>query len=154
MEEIKLEHITLSLYSESNNVNVKSKYANVILSNQNIEDVTNLIINNFHVVYSHYKSRVAYNSDILIDINVISVFIVLHYLYMYNTWRHTYKGKENIKLGFDNNDFNNPTTLDIIINYYKEKYPNNWIEKCNILLEMSEEELYDYYKKRADFYNK
>lgn len=156
MKEIKIENITLGLLGEGANVRVKSNKENLILSNQNIDSVAELIQYNFDVVVNHYKlmiDREKKEFD-LKDINFISISIVLHYLYMYNSWRVMYKKQENKDLRFNEKDFSNPSTHDIVFNYFKTKYPNDWEEKCAVLLGMELNELNAYYKTRESFYNK
>lgn len=153
MKEIKLENATLNLLEDTNNVRIKSGKDNIVLNNQNIESVATLVRNNFDIVYNYYKSKSTNNTD-LIDINKVSVSIVLHYLYIYNTWKNTYKNKTDLDLRFNKQDLNNPTTLDIIMSFYRKKYAINWIEKCNLLLGMTVEELQNYYEEREKFYNK
>jgi hypothetical protein len=156
MKEIKIENITLGLLGEGANVRVKSNKENLILSNQNIDSVAELIQYNFDVVVNHYKlmiDREKKEFD-LKDINFISISIVLHYLYMYNSWRVMYKKQENKDLRFNEKDFSNPSTHDIVFNYFKTKYSNDWEEKCAVLLGMELNELNAYYKTRESFYNK
>ncbi|QQT24856.1 hypothetical protein [Sphingobacterium spiritivorum] len=156
MKEIKIENITLGLSSEGMNVRVKSNKENLVLSNQNIDNVAELIEHNFNVVSNHYKliiDREKKEFD-LKDINFISISIVLHYLYMYNSWRVMYKKQENKDLRFNENDFSNPSTHDIVFNYFKTKYPNDWEEKCAVLLGIELNKLNTYYKIREIFYNK
>ncbi|WP_293917942.1 MULTISPECIES: hypothetical protein [unclassified Sphingobacterium] len=156
MKEIKIENITLGLSSEGMNVRVKSNKENLVLSNQNIDNVAELIEHNFNIVSNHYKliiDREKKEFD-LKDINFISISIVLHYLYMYNSWRVMYKKQENKDLRFNENDFSNPSTHDIVFNYFKTKYPNDWEEKCAVLLGIELNKLNTYYKIRERFYNK
>lgn len=156
MKEIKIENITLSLLSEGENVKVKSNKENLILCNQSVDIVAELIQYNFHIVVNHYKlmiDREKKEFD-LRDINFISISIVLHYLYMYNSWRVMYRKQENKDLKFNEEDFRNPSTHDIVFNYFKAKYPNDWEEKCAVLLGLELSELKAYYKTRESFYNK
>lgn len=57
-------------------------------------------------------------------------------------------------LTFKAKDFDNPSTHDIIFNYFKTKYPNKWEEKCSILIGMSIDQLRAYNKTREAFYNR
>jgi hypothetical protein len=65
-----------------------------------------------------------------------------------------YAKQENRDLRFIEKDFSNPSTHDIVFNYFKTKYLINWEEKCAVLLGMEVPELKAYYKTREDFYNK
>ena len=157
MEQVRLENIILNLSNENDGVRVKSENENIILSNQAIRNISNIIVNNFKVIKSYYESKIpvdltyAFN---LFDIHHISVSILLNYLYMYNSWRKMYKKHENIDLRFNTKDFDHPSTHDIILNYYKAKYPREWEDKCSILLGMDLDQLRAYYKNREAFYNR
>ncbi len=156
MKEIKIENITLSLLSEGGNVRIKSGKENILLANQSLDAVATLVNNNFSIVINHYKLMInkvqkEFNFE---DINFVSISIVFYYLYMYNSWRILYKKQENKDLKFYEKDFSNPSTYDIVCNYFKTKYSNDWEEKCAVLLGMELREFKAYYKTREDFYNK
>jgi len=155
-KDYKIENITFSLYDENNKVVVKSPEKSVSLFNQSIDNVSKLIDNNLKIVSGHYKlmvSNVRQEFEIS-DIFRLSFSIVIHYLYMYNLWRNTYKKQENKDLTFDVKDFDNPSTHDIIFNYYKSKYPTDWETKSAALIGITIDELKAYYKNRQNFYNK
>jgi len=156
MKEIKIENITLSLLSEGGDVRVKSNGENVILSNQSVDTISELIKHNFDVVRSHYMLMIidTKNEFDIEDINYVSIAIVLYYLYLYNSWRSMYKKQENKDLRFNEKDFTHPSTHDIIFNYFKTKYLNDWEKKCAFLIGKELTELRTYYKTREDFYNK
>lgn len=156
MKEIKIENITLSLSDESGSIRVKSNGENIILTNQNIDAVSALIIHNFNIISNYYKSVITKENGKfdLGEINHVSITIVLYYLYMYNSWKSLYKKQENKDLRFNDKDFVNPSTYDIIFKYFKKRYPNDWEEKCAVLLGMELSELKAYYKTREEFYNK
>ncbi len=128
----------------------------MILPNQEIDNVAQIIEKNFRFVYNFFASRVDNNSSTIdaLDVEEISIKVVLTYLYIYNMWRNTYKNKENLSLDFNKKDLSDPETADIIFFYFKTKYPNNWLEKSAILLGMSESEVSKYYQKRELYYNK
>lgn len=156
MKEFKIENITLSLYNEGNNVRVKSDKEDVILFNQNIDNVLELIKYNLSVVINHYKIMIdkAKDNFDFEDVYSVSIAIVLYYLYIYNSWRSMYSKQENKDLRFNTKDFSEPSTHDIVFNYFKTRYPSNWENKCAVLFGMAIAELKDYYKTREDFYNK
>lgn len=157
MEEIILENINLSLSDENGNVRLKSRDDNVILVDQSVDNISKIVRLNFDVANNFYKKRVSQESvdkfD-LIEINRISLTIVLHYLYLYNSWRNTYKNKADQNLMFNAQDFGNPSTSDIIMNFCKKNHPRDWEERSSILLGMKQDELKRYYKERENFYNK
>lgn len=154
MKDVQLGNTNLGLISENLNVRVISDTENVLLKNQSIEQVRQLLADNYAIVYRHYSSKSLCSSEDLENVNKVSISIVLHYLYMYNNWRNTYRNMQDFDLRFNDKDFANPTTFDIIVNYYKKRYPYDWIRKCNRLLGMSAKELQKYYEEREKFYNK
>lgn len=128
----------------------------IILSNQIVDTASELIKHNFNVVNTHYRMMVekAKGKFDYSDITLISITIVLHCLYLYNSWKSMYKKQENRDLQFNEKDFSHPSTHDKVFNYFKIKYPNDWEEKCAVLLGMKLSELKVYYKTRENFQNK
>jgi hypothetical protein len=69
---------------------------------------------------------------------------------MYASW----KGRRRQNLEFKLNDFSNTDTYDLMINYFKRRYKDKWIEICCVLLNKSNEEFEKIYRDRIKFYNK
>ena len=157
MKQLKLKNISLVLIEEDLNVRVKSPGQNVLLASQNVENVILIIEENFKIVDSFYLKRIEDNLKTTFDLDEVhnlSVSIVLYYLRMYNLWRLQYKAKKYQDLGFKEDDFNNPSTQDIIFSYYKAKYPDDWEIKCSVLMALELDDLKKYYERRLQFYNK
>lgn len=156
MKKINIENIDIILTIEGNNIRVRSDKENILLANQNIDNIVNLINHNFILVKNHYLCFARNTKDLfdLKDICQLSLSIVLHFLYLYNSWREMYKKQEYKDLKFDEKDFENSTTHDIIIHYFKCKFPEDWEIKSAVLLNVGLEELKAYYKDREAFYNK
>jgi hypothetical protein len=157
MKTITLGEITLTLFQEGSDVRIVSESGKLVLSEQTIEAVSSILEEIFVTVKMYYDSRSTSNPAVEFqsrDIEQVSLSIVLEYLYMYNSWRRMYKKQENISLRFRQEDFNKPSTHDVLFSYYREKYPKTWEEKCAVLLAMNIEELCSYYKSREAYYNK
>ena len=156
MKKLILKNLTIILSVEGEDVRVISSAEDVILKNQSPDYVSEIILNNFNAVSDFYKSRVNINCGLndLNDVYFISFKIVMHYLYIYNSWRYLYKGQENKDLRFDSKDFNMPATFDIIFHYFKTKYPYDWELRCSLLTGLEFSELKAYYQNRQDYYNK
>ncbi len=154
-KEIHLNNIKLILSNDYESVNLLFDNDTILFVNQNTENLIYLIESNFNIVNSHYKHLVTNYADEFIpeELDYLSCKIVLFYLYLYNSWKNTYRKQNNRNLGFKKEDFNNPSTFDIIFKYYSLKYPDNWIDKCSKLLDINKEELYRIYKERVNFYN-
>jgi hypothetical protein len=157
MNQLKLKNISLALTEEDSNVRVKSSGQNVLLTSQNIENVIQIIGENFKIVDSFYLKRIGDNLQTIFeldDVHNFSVSIVLNYLYMYNLWRLKYKAKKYQDLRFKEADFSHPYTHDIIFSYFTTKYPDDWEIKCSVLMAMELNDLKKYYERRLQYYNK
>lgn len=157
MEEIILGNINLKLSNENGNVRLKSSDDNVIAINQSVDNISKIVRLNFDIVNNFYKKRVSQESEEkfdLIEINRISLTVVLHYLYLHNSWKNNYKNKADQNLMFNVQDLSNPSTSDMIIFFYKKNHPRDWEERCSMLLGMKQDDLKKYYKERENFYKK
>ncbi|EHQ24326.1 hypothetical protein [Mucilaginibacter paludis] len=150
-----LNDLDVEITSENGNVRVRSNERNVLLIDQHTDYIRKIILSNFELVFGFFLKKIDAPKDNFhrIDIERISTSIVLYYLNMYNSWRISHK-KLKISLEFQEKDFDNPSTHDIIFLYNKEKYPNNWEEKSAVLIGLPIGETKEYYKRRKDFYNK
>jgi len=156
MKELNIDDVAIFLTHEKDNIRVKSGNENVLLINQRIENVADLIKSNLEVVKNHYKRLASKSEELLssVDINHVSLSIVLHYLYLYNSWKNMYEKQENRSLSFDEKDLESPGTHDMLFHYFKSNYPKDWKIKSAILLNIGLDELEKYYKSREEFYNK
>lgn len=146
-------HINLQLVEENGNVILSMSDKKLLFPNQTVVEINNLLIKNFTIVKNYYSNKVPLGEVEPEDIELISLDIVLHYLYMYNMWRGMYKKQENRKLEFDDSDFDHPQTHDKINWFFKAKYPEDYITKCSLLLGMTEAEHRQYDKDRHAFHN-
>jgi hypothetical protein len=157
MGKLVLENITIELVKENNDVRVCLPTRSAILSEQNIETVSRIIQHNFEIVDAHYRSMIAGHADISFDLNdihTLSLKIVVYYLYMYNSWRVQYRRPKYDNLDFKEEDFNNPSTNDLIFDFYRSNYPADWEEKCAVLMGKDLESLKIYYQRRLQYNNK
>jgi hypothetical protein len=157
MKTIDLGALKLSLSESNHNVTVDSELGGMLLSDQTMEAVSGIIKENFAIVKSHYNAMIATQVRHKFqesDIDHVSVLILLDRLYIYNSWRKMYKKQENINLRFRVGDFEHPETHDLIFSYFKEKYPQDWEEKCAVLVGMTLGDLRAYYTHRELDYNK
>jgi hypothetical protein len=151
----KVDYIEIELAEENEGIRLTTQNSdNVILQNQTIASVENIVRENFEIVRSHYRDIPGVDSFIdERDLNILSLKIVLHYLYMYNLWRKMYKHHKNRDLKFIVEDFESPSTGDMIIWYFKNEYPESYSAKCELMLALSADEFKAYEKRRQEFYN-
>jgi hypothetical protein len=152
-----LNSLTLTLLEEGNKVRVRTDGTSALLAEQTVDQVKNIIQRNFTMVNAFYRNRVASHpgSGIsLEDLDRISIFLVIRYLYMYNHWRIQYRRPKYENLDFKNEDFDFPTTDDKIFRYFEKEYPADWKAKCCVLLNMDLAKLESYYEERQKFANK
>jgi len=149
----KIDDIEIKLAEEKKGVRLTTQNDdNVILPNQTMASVENIVKENFQIVKSYYQAKSGVSDTVdKHDVSVISLKIVLHYLYMYNMWRKMYKDHSDRDLKFLAEDFEHPSTSDQIIWYFKKKYPKSYSAKCELMLSMSTDEFKRYEKKRQEF---
>jgi hypothetical protein len=150
-----IDNIKIDLTEENNGIRlITQNDDNVILPNQTMTSIENIVKDNFQIVKSHYqfKSGVPVSIDEH-DLSIISLKIVLHYLYMYNMWRITYPQHKDQELKFLSKDFKNPNTVDMIIRFFKNKYPETYAAKCQLMLGMSTDEFSGFEKGRQNFHD-
>jgi hypothetical protein len=125
---------------------------NLFLQNQTIKETKEVIEKNYTIV-NHYFAKRALGKIDSAEIELVSLKIVFGYLRMYNKWRIMDIKEKNRDLTFIDKDFNNQKTFDIIVRYFKNKYPNGYSKICEILLDMSPDKFRDYEKERLAFIN-
>jgi hypothetical protein len=151
-----IDGIAIELAEENEGVRLTTHNGdNVILQDQTLISAENTVRENFLTVKTHYY-RAEAGLSVAIDehdLSIISLKIVLHYLYMYNMWRRMYMELKDRDLRFLTKDFENPSTGDMIISYFRNKYPEAYSGKCELLLGMSADEFRDYEKSRQEFHD-
>jgi hypothetical protein len=150
-----IDDIKIELAEENKGIRLTTQNDdNIILQNQTMTSVENIVRENFQIVKSHYQAKtgvpVSINKH---DLSIISLKIVLHYLYMYNAWRMIYPQHKDRDLRFLTEDFENPNTGDMIIRYFNNKYPETYSAKCRLMLSMSTDEFASFEKRRKEFHD-
>jgi hypothetical protein len=156
MKKISLGNIDVFMSQQAADVIITTNGENIILPNQEINLIEQTLITNFNIITSHFNSALNKTKEEIPKEGLValSVEILLYYLYMYNLWRGIYKNQENRSLTFEEKDFANSSTYDIIFRHLKTLCPNNWIEKSAGLLNLDINEVKEIYKNRELFYNK
>lgn len=130
-----------------------SSFINRPFPNQTIENLRNLILNNYKIVKDYYEPKTE-NVIPIEDLNNICLKIVLDRLHMYNMWRIWYKKQENRNLTFDKKDFDHPDLEDVIMLYLRDKYPLDYKGKCELIFSMTPSEFESHEKNRDAFFNR
>jgi hypothetical protein len=122
------------------------------LPGQTLAEATDTIQKNFESVKAHY-GKLASETIPPDELNEVCLKIVLHYFYLYNSWKYSNEKEKDRDLTFLPKDFQHPNTYDLIINYFKNKYPKDYAIKCASLIEKTADELLKYEYDQAAFYN-
>ncbi|MGB4959138.1 MAG: hypothetical protein WBO36_06645 [Saprospiraceae bacterium] len=119
---------------------------------QSFQETKDTITSNFYVVKEHY-SQTALLTISMTELNEVSLKIVLYYFQLYNSWRSIYEKYKDKDLTFLNKDYTHPYTYDLIINYFRLKYPEDYIKIAAAMINKSPSEVLKYKTDRDDFYN-
>lgn len=147
IEKIKIE-LTEDLYG----IRLKTATDDLPLPGQTISETMETVRKNFEIVQEEYKKPTPDNID-MDEVNEVCLKIVLYYFYLYNSWKKTNEKEKDRDLTFLPKDFSHPYTYDIVIQYFKSKYPTDYAGKCAVMLGLQVENLLKYEYDRADFYN-
>jgi hypothetical protein len=149
-----IDDIPIELAEENKGIRLTTDDDNLILPNQTMTSVEHIVRENFRMVKAHYqaKSGVSVSIDGR-DLSLVSLRIVLHYLYMYNKWREMYEHHKDRDLKFLIEDFEHPSTHDLIIWYFRNKYLEKYSTQCELMLGMSADEFRSYEKSRQEFHD-
>ena len=148
-----LDHITIRLEKEGNGVRLTTDIENWFIPLQTIEETSQITEINYRIVKDHFKSKTGQIISAT-DFENVCFNIVLHYFQMYNHWRTMYKRETKRDLTFIQKDFKHPYTSSHIVDYFKKMYPDNYADKCEVMLEMTPEQFKEYAIRKEQFDNK
>lgn len=147
-----IEDTEIELTKEGQAVRLKTSTDNLLLPNQTFEETEDVVKRNFITVKEFYQKRA--NGRIKIeDLNKVCLKIVFRFFYMHNMWRSEGKKLKNKRLEFLKEDLEHPYSFDDIIEVFKGKYPQNYPDKCKVLMNMTTDNFKKYEKSRQDFFN-
>jgi hypothetical protein len=148
-----IDHIIVRIDNEVNGIRLTTETENLLLQNQTLIETKSVIEKNYKIVKEYFQDKM---SDTITetDLENFSLKIVLHFFYMYNLWRTMYQREKNRDLTFLDKDFKHPYTSYHIIDYFKNKYPDNYADKCETILEMTSEQFKEYLISKEQFENR
>ncbi len=147
-----IEKIEIDLTENKYGLQLNTAHGTTPLPGQTLDSAMDTIQKNFETVKEHF-SKTASDTIPIDELHEVCLKIVLHYFYLYNTWKYSNEKEKDRDLAFLNKDFDHPNTYDIIIQYFKNKYPKDYAVKGAILLKKTSDELLRYEYNRDEFYN-
>lgn len=148
-----LDSIKVSIADEKNGIRLTTENENCLIPRQTLDETKIIIEKNFRIIKTHFQDKLrAIITDT--DLDNMSLKIALRYFQMYNHWRAMYKRETNRDLTFIQKDFEHPYTSDTIVDYFKKKYPDSYLDKCKIILNMTTEQVREYVIRKEQFDNK
>jgi len=148
-----LDHITIKLEKEGNGLRLTTDMENWLIPHQTIEETRQITEKNYGIVKDHFKSKTRQIIS-AIDLENVCFNIVLYYFQMYNHWRTMYKRETKRDLTFIQKDFEHPSTSSQIVEYFKKIYPDNYADKCEVMLGMTPEQFKEYAISKEQFDNR
>ena len=127
--------------------------SNLLLAHVSDEEIKTIVTKNYNFVKNYFIQRTGDKISNQ-DLERIALKIVLHYFYLYQNWRGIYENEKDRDLSFIQSDFGHPQTADLIVWYFKTRHPNNYAEKCCLMLNMSCAGFKEYEASRQAFFNR
>ena len=147
-----IEQMEIELTEDQYGLRLNWDNAQLPLPGQTLATATDLLQKNFATVIGRF-SQLASDDIPAEELHEVSLKVVLHYFYLYNSWKYSNEKEKDRDLAFLPKDFQHPNTYDIILQYFKIKYPGDYARKSASLTEKTVEELLKYEYDRDSFYN-
>lgn len=135
-----LDEIKVNISDENNGIRLTTEHENWFIPRQTLDETKTIIDKNFKIIKGYFLAKVG-TVVTQTDLNNVCLKIALSYFQMYNHWRTMYKSETNRDLTFLKKDFENTDTIHIVIGYFQNKYPDNYEDKCEVMLGMSNAKL-------------
>ena len=135
-----LDNIKVAISDENNGIRLITEDENWLIPRQTFDETKTIIEKNFKIIREYFLEKVgaAISQS---DLNNVCLKIALSYFQMYNHWRSMYKREANRDLTFLQNDFDSTGTIHTVIGYFQNMYPENYEDKCEVMLGMSNAKL-------------
>lgn len=147
-----IEDLKIELINKDSWILLKMGDYQLPLPGQTIEGTLDIITNNFNILKSKYAKHALQTIENN-EINEVCLKVALHFFGIYNLWKFYIERENDRDLSFISKDFNHPQAKDIIIQYFRNKYPLDFLSKSASLLDMEVDKLAKYIANRDEFYN-
>lgn len=148
-----LDNIKVNISDENNGIRLTTENENWFIPRQTLDETKTILDKNFKIIKEHFLDK-AGTVITQLDLNSTSLKIALNYFQMYNHWRTMYKRETNRDLTFIQKDFDNTDTINIVIGYFKNKYPADYENKCEVMLGMTNAKLKEAVIRKDQYDNK
>ena len=135
-----LDNIKVSIVEEKNGIRLTTEDENWFIPRQTLDETKTILEKNFKIIKEHFFDK-AGTVTTQVDLNNVCLKIALSYFQIYNHWRTMYKRETNRDLTFIQKDYDKTDTINIVIGYFKNKYPIDYVDKCVAMLGMTNIEL-------------
>jgi len=144
-------HISIQLHEDPHGLLLTAFGEVWPLPGQSPGEAQALILKNFDIVKAKYAETTS-NAISDEELDEICLHIVLYYFYLYNSWKAFNEKEKNRDLAFQQKDFTHPYTYDKVIRFFKHKYPDDYLSKCALMLDLTPDAVSNYEATRSDFY--
>jgi hypothetical protein len=141
--------VTIQTQEEVNGLRLTTDFEQVLLLNQTKTSVRPLIQKNFQIVKGILMTRDAALDEI--EMNELSLKIVLRYLCLYNNWKQFYPKEKDRDLTFITEDLQTPATFDIVKEFILDRHSRNYQELSAAILGVEIDKFKNYEKARLEF---
>ena len=147
-----VEKIEIELTENQYGLLLKTADSELPLPGQTIEQTIETLQGNFEILKNHYL-KTASSTIVPEELNEVCLKIVLHFFGLYNSWKYSNENEKDRDLTFLPKDFGHANTRDILLQYFKRKYPEDYADKCASILDMPAADLLKYEYNNNEFYN-
>lgn len=147
-----IENIKIELTENKHGLQLTTADGKLLLPGQTFAETMDIIHRNFEILKSQYL-KTASSTIETVELNEVCLKIVLFFFGIYNSWKYSNEKQKDLDLTFQPKDFNHPYTQDIVVQYFKNKYPNDYAGKCGSILGITADKLLRDEYNRASFYN-
>ncbi|CAM1362581.1 conserved hypothetical protein [Tenacibaculum litopenaei] len=106
----------------------------------------------YKVILDYYVGKTKAN-NVQNYLNELAEYLSLYFFKQYKEYRRLYPKSKKRYSTFNTKDLENPLTHDLIINFFKERFNENYRNYSSKILGINNDEFLKYEKNRNDFYD-